>query len=124
MAVDSDFYYDIFDGREYDDIDRLLTAAERVIDNVITITPAGEFQERQYNFAVCAQAQYMGLCGGAEAWEAGISGTAQSFSVGSFSMSSGGSSAGSSKMREKGISSAAESYLEKGGLLYRGCGVC
>lgn len=124
MAVDRDFYCNIFCGREYDDIDRLLTAAERAIDNVITVTPAGEFQERQFGFAVCAQAEYMGLCGGVEAWEASVSGTARSFSLGSFSMSSGGSSAGGSKMREKGICSAAESYLEKGGLLYRGCGIC
>ncbi len=123
MAVDRDFYNNIFCGREYDDIDRLLAAAERAIDNVITVSPAGEFQERQFGFAVCAQAEYMGFCGGVEAWEAGISGTAQSFSIGSFSMSSG-SSVSSSALRARGISVSAESYLERGGLLYRGCGIC
>lgn len=123
MAVDRTFYEEIYGGAEYDDIDRLLIRAERVVENVITVTPESDFGQRQYDFAVCAQAEYIGLCGGVEAWETNISGTAQSFTVGSFSMSQGGSSGDGGGFRAKGISSCAKSYLERGGLLYRGCAV-
>lgn len=64
MAVDKSFYYSIFGGTEYDDLDRLLLRAERTVENIITVTPSGGFQQRQYDLAVCAQAEYMGLCGG------------------------------------------------------------
>lgn len=121
MAVDLTFYKDIYGGAEYSDINRLLIRAERAVENAITVTPESDFQQRQYDFAVCAQAEYIGLCGGVEAWEGNISGTAQSFTVGSFSMSQSGSSGDGGGLRARGISSSAESYLERGGLLYRGC---
>lgn len=124
MAADRDFYINIYGGVEYDDLSRLLTRAENVIDSVILTEPDGETQEMAYNFAVCAQAEYMGLCGGVEAWAMSVSGTAQSFTLGSFSMSSGGSSSGGGSAAARGICSRAESYLERAGLLYRGCGVC
>lgn len=124
MAADRDFYINIYGGVEYDDLSRLLLRAGNVIDSVILTEPDGETQERAYNFAVCAQAEYMGLCGGVEAWAMSVSGTAQSFTLGSFSMSQGGSSSGGGSAAARGICSRAESYLERAGLLYRGCGVC
>ena len=123
MAVDisSDFYFNIYGGTEYEDIDRLLRRAANEIDSVILRSPEGELEERQYSFAVCAQAEYMGLCGGVEAWAASVSGTVSSVSIGSFSMSQGGSASGGSS--DNGICSRAMEYLSKSGLLYRGCGV-
>lgn len=124
MAADRDFYINIYGGVEYDDLSRLLLRAGNVIDSVILTEPDGETQERAYSFAVCAQAEYMGLCGGIDAWAMSVSGTAQSFTLGSFSMSQGGSSSGGGSAAARGICSRAESYLERAGLLYRGCGVC
>ena len=120
MAVDisSDFYFNIYGGTEYEDIDRLLRRAANEIDSVILRSPEGELEERQYSFAVCAQAEYMGLCGGVEAWAASVSGTVSSFSIGSFSMSQGGSASGGSS--DNGICSRALAYLSKSGLFYRG----
>ena len=125
MAVDisSDFYFNIYGGTEYEDIDRLLRRAANEIDSLILRSPEGELEERQYSFAVCAQAEYMGLCGGVQAWAMSVSGTAQSFAIGSFSMSQGGSSSEGGSAAARGICSRAESYLERAGLLYRGCGV-
>lgn len=120
MTVDTGFYYDIYCGTEYEDIDRLLLRAAREIDNVILAEPEGEMQERQYKLAVCAQAEYMGLCGGIEAWAASGSGAASSFSVGAFSMSCGGSASGGGS--DNGICSRSMEYLSRAGLLYRGCG--
>ena len=123
MAVDisSDFYFNIYGGTEYEDIDRLLRRAANEIDSVILRSPEGELEERQYSFAVCAQAEYMGLCGGIEAWAASVSGTASSVSIGSFSMSQGSSASGSAS--DGGICGSALQYLSRAGLLYRGCAV-
>ena len=121
MAVSKEFYHDIFCGADYPELDRLLKRAEIEIEKLILRSPEGELEERNYSFAVCAQAEYMGLCGGVEAWAVSVSGNASSFSVGSFSMSSGGSSGSSSGGGAKGISDEAFAFLEKGGLLFRGC---
>ena len=118
MAVSKEFYHDIFCGADYPELDRLLKRAEIEIEKLILRSPEGELEERNYSFAVCAQAEYMGLCGGVEAWAASVSGTASSFSIGSFSMSQGGSASGGS---DNGICSRAMEYLSKSGLLYRGC---
>ena len=119
VNVTEDFYYSIFGGTDYPELDRLLKRAENEIDSLILRSPSGELEERQYSFAVCAQAEYMGLCGGIEAWAASVSGTVSSFSIGSFSMSQGGSASGGSS--DNGICSRAMEYLSKSGLLYRGC---
>ena len=119
MAVSKEFYHDIFCGADYPELDRLLNRAEVEIEKLILRPPSGELEERQYSFAVCAQAEYMGLCGGVEAWAASVSGTVSSFSIGSFSMSQGGSASGGSS--DNGICSRAMEYLSKSGLLYRGC---
>ena len=121
MAVSKEFYHDIFCGADYPELDRLLKRAEIEIEKLILRSPEGELEERNYSFAVCAQAEYMGLCGGVEAWAVSVSGTGSSFSVGSFSMSSGGSSGSSSGGGAKGVSDEAFALLEKGGLLFRGC---
>ena len=123
MAVSKEFYHDIFCGADYPELDRLLKRAEVEIEKLILRSPEGELEERQYSFAVCAQAEYMGLCGGVEAWAVSVSGTAASFSVGSFSMSQGGSSGERNGAASLGICSRAESYLDRAGLLYRGCEV-
>ena len=117
--ISSDFYFNIYGGTEYEDIDRLLRRAAHEIASLILRSPEGELEERQYSFAVCAQAEYMGLCGGIEAWAASVSGTVSSVSIGSFSMSQGGSASGGSS--DNGICSRAMEYLSKSGLLYRGC---
>ena len=119
MAVSKEFYHDIFCGADYPELDRLLNRAEIEIEKLILRSPEGEFEERNYSFAVCAQAEYMGLCGGVEAWAASVSGTVSSFSIGSFSVSQGGSASGGSS--DNGICSRAMEYLSKSGLLYRGC---
>ena len=123
MAVSKEFYHDIFCGADYPELDRLLKRAEIEIEKLILRSPEGELEERSYSFAVCAQAEYMGLCGGVEAWAVSVSGTAASFSVGSFSMSQGGSSGERNGAASLGICSRAESYLDRAGLLYRGCEV-
>ena len=119
MAVSKEFYHDIFCGADYPELDRLLKRAEIEIEKLILRSPDGELEERNYSFAVCAQAEYMGLCGGVEAWAASVSGTVSSFSIGSFSVSQGGSASGGSS--DNGICSRAMEYLSKSGLLYRGC---
>ena len=124
MAVSKEFYHDIFCGADYPELDRLLKRAEIEIEKLILRSPEGELEERNYSFAVCAQAEYMGLCGGVEAWAVSVSGTAASFSVGAFSMSQGGSSGERNGAASLGICSRAESYLDRAGLLYRGCVVC
>ena len=121
MAVSKEFYHDIFCGADYPELDRLLKRAEIEIEKLILRSPEGELEERNYSFAVCAQAEYMGLCGGVEAWAASVSGTVSSFSIGSFSMSQSGSGAASGGAAAVGICSRAMEYLSKSGLLYRGC---
>lgn len=120
MAVDSRFYYEVYGGSEYADIDRLLLRAENEIECLIVTYPVTEREQRYYNLAVCAQAEYMGLCGGVEAWQSSSSGNASSVTVGSFSFSQGSSS---EKSGSKGIAPSVFGLLEKGGLLYRGCDV-
>ena len=121
MAVSKEFYHDIFCGADYPELDRLLKRAEIEIEKLILRSPEGELEERNYSFAVCAQAEYMGLCGGVEAWAASVSGTASSFSIGSFSMSQGGSASGGAS--DDGICGSSLQYLSRTGLLYRGCAV-
>lgn len=122
---DLDFYKNIFGGNDYADTEKLLNRAEREISAVITIEPTSEYQKRLFDFAVCAQAEYMGLCGGVEAWQGVTLGGGRSFTVGSFSMSGGGSASGSgnSAVNALGLCLAAENYLDKAGLLYKGVSV-
>ena len=117
MTVSADFYHNIFCGADYPELDRLLKRAEIEIEKLILRSPEGELEERNYSFAVCAQAEYMGLCGGVEAWAVSVSGTAASVGGGAYSMSQGGSASG---RPDNGICSRAREYLSRSGLLYRG----
>lgn len=123
--ADIEFYKNIFGGTDHEDLEHLLTRAEREISAVITVEPASESQRRLFDFAVCAQAEYMGLCGGVEAWQGVTLGGGTSFTVGSFSMSGSGSAGGSGNdsANSLGLCLAAENYLGKAGLLYRGVAV-
>ena len=123
MTVDKDYYTSVYGGTEYEDIDRLLIRAGHIIGNVMLISPTGEEQETAYKNAVCAEAEYIGSVGGVEAWQGNFSGNASGFSIGSFSMSGGGSSGNGSGAAGMGICSEAMAYLDRAGLLYRGCGV-
>ena len=115
--VSSEYYLNIYGGIEYSDIDRLLKRADNIIDCCV-ITPVEDWQQDYYDKAVCAQAEYIGSQGGIEAYAALSGGGISSMSVGSFSMSSGGSSGGERKKSEKPCPSAV-SFLEKGGLTGR-----
>lgn len=117
MTVDSEYYYDCFGGTEQADIDRLLLRAEKTVNSMILISPNTELQEKAYKDAVCAQAEYMGMCGGLNAWILSSSGSAQSYTVGSFSMSTGNSGSTSRSV----LCKDAVSYLEISGLLERRC---
>lgn len=117
MKTILDFYKNVYCGTEYEDMERLLKRSSNEIDSVIFMPPSGEEQQRLYDFAVCAQAEYMGLCGGIEGWAQTVSGNLSSVSVGSFSMSYGGSSG---NVSVNGICSRSMEYLSKSGLLYRG----
>lgn len=122
MTVDSKYYVDVYGGEMFEDINRLLRRAEDVISCVITQEPENAMQETYYKKAICAQAEYIGLCGGVAAWQATMSRNGVSVTVGSFSMSGGGSSDGSSA-QSNGIAPDALKFLEKGGLCYRGAAV-
>ena len=117
-----DFYRDVYCGVEYPELERLLKRSENEIGGVIFMSPEGDEQVRLYEFAVCAQAEYMGLSGGIEAWAAKSSGDIASVSVGAFSMSYGGNSGSSGGGSADGICGRALEYLAKAGLLYRGVG--
>lgn len=119
MAVTSDYYYNTYHGVEFDDIDTYLARAEDMIQNIISSDPEGEYQQTHYSKAVCAQAEAIGLSGGLAVWLSGAQGG--SFTIGSFSMSDGSSTAaGGGFVR---ISGEAMGYLESARLLCRGIGL-
>lgn len=117
INVDSGYYYDIYGGEKYDDIDRCLKRAADIVDSVITIPVTSAKQITAYKNAVCAEAEYIGGNGGAA--EINLGDSVSSFSLGKFSVSAGGSSGGSSVLSEK-LSDIAVMYLDGAGLLYRG----
>lgn len=121
MTVDSKYYVDIYGGEMFEDINRLLRRAEDVIICITTQKPEGIMQETYYKKAICAQAEYIGLCGGVAAWQM-TSSNGVSFTVGSFSMS-GGVSSGDGSSQSNEIAPDALKFLEKGGLCYRGAAV-
>ena len=119
ISVDIGYYYDVYGGEEYDDIDRCLKRGADIIDSMIIVEPVTEMQITAYKKAVCAEAEYIANCGGASDINEGNS--AASFSLGRFSYSSG-SSGGSSAGISGKASTLAVMYLDKAGLLYRGLG--
>ncbi len=114
INVDKEYYYEIYGGDKYDDIDRILKRAALIVDSRILIGISTDEQVTAYKNAVCAQAEYMGSMGGASALNMG---TVSSFSIGSFSMSTGGGASGDGSHE---ISGNALDYLDRAGLLYRG----
>ena len=120
--TDKTFYTEIYKGAEVDDdLDALLDRASDIVrqHTLYRLDDIGIFPESiQENIkkAVCAQAEYIGSCGGLESFN---SGSIPSFSIGNFSMTgSGKNSSGNSSP-----ASAAPlmiSYLESAGMLYRG----
>lgn len=118
MAVTSDYYYNIYHGIEFDDIDTYLARAEDMIQNIISSAPVGEYQQTHYNKAVCAQAEAIGIGGGLAVWL--TAGSSSSFTIGSFSMSGGAQTSGGGSVQ---VSDVAMGYLESAGLLSRGIGL-
>lgn len=116
MAVPAEYYRNVYGGAEYDDIDTLLKRAEMLIRCTASGEPETEEQRTLYNWAVCAQAEFIGAAGGIEAY---ASGTGGSVTVGAFSMSSGSSAEEAGRYGGR-ICPDSEMYLEKAGLLYRG----
>ena len=119
ISVDSSYYYDVYMGKEYDDIDRCLKRAADIIDSMIIVEPVTEMQITAYKKAVCAEAEYIANCGGTSDINEGKG--AASFSLGKFSYSSGSSGGSSAGISDK-ASTLAVMYLDKAGLLYRGLG--
>ena len=56
ISVDSSYYYDVYMGKEYDDIDRCLNRAADIIDGMIIVPIVTEPQLEAYKNAVCAEA--------------------------------------------------------------------
>ena len=54
ISVDSSYYYDVYGGKEYDDIDRCLKRAADIIDSMIIVPIVTEPQLEAYKNAVCA----------------------------------------------------------------------
>lgn len=118
-TVTTDYYLHTYGGVNYDGLESLIARATQVIDCIISTPPAvGTGQETCYKNAVCAQAENIGLCGGVDAWLAESSGG--SFTIGSFSMSGSSGADQSSTGSTGAVCGYARSWLEKGGLTYRG----
>ena len=48
ISVDSSYYYDVYGGEEYDDIDRCLKRGADIIDSMIIVEPVTEMQITAY----------------------------------------------------------------------------
>lgn len=122
MALaDEDYYNNVYKGVKPDgDLSVLLERASDIVRQncnyvIDDIEKLPSFMQENLKKAVCSQAEFMELSGGADAFiSAGYSG----FRIGDFSMS-GGNFSGNDPV-SKGISPNMISYLEAAGLLYRG----
>jgi len=117
---DKNFYLNEYGGTEYPDIEKLLRRAGHIIDCYI-LHGVEEFQQKWYDLAVCAEAEYIGSLGGVGALTELNNGAVNSFTIGSFSVSSGGSgsSSGTSENTSAVPCPAAIAFLDRGGLLGR-----
>ena len=117
---DIDFYLNEYGGINYDDIEKLLRRAGHIIDCYI-LHGVEEFQQKWYDLAVCAEAEYIGSLGGVQAFAELANGSVNSFTIGSFSVSSGtsGGSADTSENSSAVPCPAATAFLDRGGLLGR-----
>lgn len=126
----TDFYRTVwrggFDGGD-NELETLLSRAADVVNNAIYLSgeeveTISEGYKTKVFKAVCAQADYIDGCGGAEAMNESIGG---SVSLGKFSYSSGTGGAGGASgcnMSCK-LCGQAEGYLMAAGLLYKGVNV-
>lgn len=117
---DKNYYLNVYGGTDYPDIETYLKRAENIIDCFI-LHVVREWQQKWYDNAVCAQAEYIGSVGGIEAYTEFMNSGGGSLTIGSFSISSSGNSSGN-KTASSGDAApcaAAISYLDRGGLLGR-----
>lgn len=117
---DTDFYYNVYGGAAFDDIELYLKRASHIIECFVIVNVA-EWQQRYFDLAVCAQAEYIGTCGGIQPFIDNVSGNVSSLTVGSFSISKSASSAGGAGASSGGVVPclSALSYLDRGCLLGR-----
>lgn len=115
------YYLEVYGGYEYDDLEDLLKRAEQAVRCIISAEPVPDTeQEICYKNAVCAQAEVIGMCGGINSWLAN-SQSGGGFTIGSFSMSGSSSGVGQGSSGSTGdVPYYTRSWLEKGGLIYRG----
>ncbi len=115
INVDKEYYYNIYGGDKYDDIDRILKRAADIVELAVLVPVITDEQQEAYKNAVCAEAEYIGNMGGtAEINSSAVS----SFSLGKFSMSMQAGSSGNST--ENMLPTLAVNFLDRAGLLYRG----
>lgn len=118
---DTDFYYNVYGGTHFDDIELYLKRASLIVECFVIVNVA-EWQQRYFDLAVCAQAEYIGTCGGIQPFIDNVSGNVSSLTVGSFSITKSASQAGGSSGSSGGglvPCLAALSFLDKGALLGR-----
>lgn len=131
--VDKDYYNNIYKGVkiEDDDLNALLERASDIVRQnsiyvIDDIEQLPSFMQENLKKAVCAQAEFMEMNGGLEAFAGGNVSSGAGFSIGKFSMS-GGSSSGNAAGVSGKISGRNSpdmlAYLEAIGFLYRGVGV-
>lgn len=119
--VDESYYRDVYKGAEVDDdLGVLLDRASDIVRQhtlyrLDDIDSLPFFMQDNVRKAVCAEAEFIDRNGGTELFN---SGSAESFSIGKFSMSGGMS--GDGRDRSPAASPLMLSYLEAVGLLYRG----
>lgn len=117
---DTDFYYNVYGGAAFDDIELYLKRASHIIECFVIVNVA-DWQQQYFDLAVCAQAEYIGNCGGIQPFLDNVSGNVSSLTVGSFSITKSASQAGGSSVSGGGLVPclAALSFLDKGALLGR-----
>ena len=130
--VDEDYYNNVYKGVQVEeDLSVLLERASDIVrQNCIYVIDDIEklpsFMQENIKKAVCAQAEFMEMNGGIEAFSGGNFSAGSGFSIGKFS-TSGGSSSGSAGGGSGNFSGRCSpdmlAYLESIGFLYRGAGV-
>ena len=130
--ADEDYYNNIYKGVKIEnDLNTILERASDIVRQncAYAIDDIGKlpyFMQENLKKAVCAQAEFMEMNGGSEAFASGNVSSGAGFSIGKFSMSGGNSSGSASdisgKISERN-SPEMLAYLDAVGLLYRGVDV-
>ena len=130
--VDENYYNNVYKGVQAEnDLSALLERASDIVRQnclyvIDDIEALPSFMQENLKKAVCAQAEFMEMNGGIEAFASGNASSGTGFSIGKFSMSgvnSSGSSGGISGKISGRNSPDMLAYLEAIGFLYRGVGV-